>query len=93
MDDAAKAKRALIIEIDPAELAVGMCEAAYQIKRPAGKTARQALDAMEPECRAGWLRAATFAGTYVAAQIESAAGSASYEAQISDVKGPGEWQQ
>lgn len=50
-----------IVAIDQAELAVAMCEASYQLRRPEGMTAQDALEAMEADCRAGWLRAAKVA--------------------------------
>jgi hypothetical protein len=53
-----------ITEISEAELAVRMCEASYQLRRPPGSTAEQALDAMEPESRNGWRRAARTAMEY-----------------------------
>jgi hypothetical protein len=53
-----------IAEISEAELAVRMCEASYQIKRPPGSTAQQALNALEDDSRNGWLRAASAAIEY-----------------------------
>lgn len=67
MADMAMAKRAglrMMAPIDPAELAVRMCEANYRLKRPAGHTAVQALEAMEEDCRDGWRRSAEAAMEY-----------------------------
>jgi hypothetical protein len=50
--------------IDEAELAVRIVEANYQMRRPAGFTARQALDAMDPDARAAIQRAARAAMEY-----------------------------
>jgi hypothetical protein len=53
-----------IAAIDPVELAIRMCEASNNLKRPPGLTARQALDAMEDDSRDGWTRAANAAMEY-----------------------------
>ena len=53
-----------IATIDPVELAIRMCEASYNLKRPPGLTARQALNAMEDDSRDGWTRAANAAMEY-----------------------------
>jgi hypothetical protein len=55
----------LIIEMDAAELAVRLCEANYGLKRPAGLTAQQALDAMDDDVRQGWQRSAVVAMEYL----------------------------
>lgn len=62
---------ALITEIDGAELAVRMCEASYGLVRPT-PSARAALNAMEPEVREVWLRAAHAAVGYWQECIEAA---------------------
>jgi len=56
---------------DPEELAVRMCEASYGLKRPT-PDAKEALAAMEPECREGWLRAARIALIYMGECIADA---------------------
>ncbi len=63
---ARKFKLHSIAEISEAELACRMCEASYRglLERPSGLTAEQALDAMEPEVRNGWRRAARAAMEY-----------------------------
>lgn len=67
MDDArTKARTAFVGMIDEAELAVRMCEANYGLTRPNGMNGTEALDAMEPEVRAGWLRSARAALLYFA---------------------------
>jgi hypothetical protein len=53
-----------IAAISEAELAIRLCEANYGLRRPAGLTAEQALDAMEPECRDGWRASARAAMEY-----------------------------
>ncbi len=53
-----------VAAISEAELAVRMCEANYNLRRPAGSTAEQALDGMEPEVRDGWRRSARAAMDY-----------------------------
>ena len=50
---------------DACELAVRLCEACYQMKRPAGLTAAEALAVMERECREAWLRTAEAAALYM----------------------------
>jgi hypothetical protein len=60
-----------IAEVDPAELAILMCEASYGLIRPV-PGAREALDAMDNECRGGWLRAAKAATDYFVEIINSA---------------------
>lgn len=64
-------KRKMIVEIDGKELAVLMCEASYQIKRPANLTAEQAFDAMDDDVRDGWARAARVACEYITAKIST----------------------
>lgn len=51
------------VEIDTAELAIRMCEASHELTRPMAD-AQGALDAMDDECRDGWLRAAAVAVEY-----------------------------
>lgn len=58
-------KATLVAEIDPAEMAVRMCEASYGLKRPDGSSGREALDAMDEDCREGWLRAADAGLRYI----------------------------
>jgi hypothetical protein len=53
-----------VVAIDPDELAVRMCEAGYGLARPDGMSAKEALDAMEIDCREGWKRAALAAMAY-----------------------------
>lgn len=67
-----KAAKKYIAPIDEAELAVRMCEASYGLRRPPKSTAAQALDAMEPDSRNGWRRAARAAMTYWAECIAGA---------------------
>jgi hypothetical protein len=62
----------LIAPISEAELAVRMCEASNNLKRPPGRTAAQALDAMEDDSRNGWRRAARAAMDYWRECIEGA---------------------
>lgn len=57
-------KPVLFAEINESELAVRMCEASYGLRRPSGMNGEQALNAMDGECRGGWLRAARAAMTY-----------------------------
>jgi hypothetical protein len=54
----------LLAEIDPAELAIRMCEASYGLKRPM-PNAQAALEAMDDDCREGWQRAAIAALEYL----------------------------
>ncbi|MBY6244084.1 hypothetical protein [Methylosinus sp. Sm6] len=61
----------LIVEIDPAELAVRMCEANYGLTRPMAD-ARQALAAMTPEVREAWLRSAKAAADYFVEIVNAA---------------------
>ena len=56
--------QSILVELDQAELAVRLCEAAYGLERPPGMSAAAALAAMDPEPRAGWLRAAHTAVRY-----------------------------
>ena len=66
MDVREKAGTAFVGMIDVAELAVRMCEANYSLVRPDGMSGAEALDAMEPEVKAGWLRSARAALLYIA---------------------------
>ena len=59
-----KAAAAFVGIVDEAELAVRMCEANYSLVRPDGMSGAEALDAMEPDVKAGWLRAAQAAMLY-----------------------------
>jgi len=60
-----------VCEVDPAELAVRLCEANYCLERPC-PDARQALDAMDEEVRLGWLRSAQAAADYFVELINNA---------------------
>lgn len=64
MADSKELAHMLIRNINGAELAVRMCEASYNIKRPPNMTAEQALAAMEDDSRDGWMRAASTAMKY-----------------------------
>lgn len=64
-------RAALIVEVDPAELAIRMCEASYGLVRPM-PDAREALEAMDEDCRDGWLRAAQAAIDYLSEQRSAA---------------------
>lgn len=57
---------ALVGEVDETELACRMLEAAQSIRRPAGATAAQALDSLDPASRAWIQRQARAAITYMA---------------------------
>jgi hypothetical protein len=61
----------LIAEVDPAELAIRMCEASYGLKRPTPNAAT-ALAAMDEDCRDGWLRAADAALHFIQECLASA---------------------
>lgn len=52
-----------VAEIDPAELAIRLCEANYLLKRPT-PDATAALNAMDEDVRAAWLRSAAAAAEY-----------------------------
>lgn len=58
------------IIVDPAELAIRLCEANYMLTRPM-PDAVQALAAMDPDVRAGWLRSAKAAADYFAEMISA----------------------
>jgi hypothetical protein len=73
---AGKKVKAKFVPIDVAELAVRMCEASYGLRRPPGMTGSQALEAMESDCREGWLRAAHAAMDYWSECIDAAKGEA-----------------
>lgn len=60
-----KDEEAVLIEIDPAELAVRLCEANYGLRRPR-RDPLHALAAMDEEVRAAWLRSARAAVEYIA---------------------------
>ena len=71
---AAKAKgrvKALIAEIDPNELACRIAEACMNIRRPAGVSAKQALDSLDQEAAIDFRKAARSAATYIAECINS----------------------
>ncbi len=59
-----KTKAKYVAQIDAAELAVRLFEAAMGLKRPAGMTAAQALGTFPEEDRRAWLNAATAAMSY-----------------------------
>ena len=61
-----------VVEIDPAELAIRLCEAHICGKRPPGTTAAEALETMDEEIRLAWLRSARAAAEYLAELINSA---------------------
>jgi len=64
MAEVTKARKlAFIAEISEAELAIRMCEAAINGKRPSGMTAEEALDLLG-EDRDAWRRAARAAMEY-----------------------------
>ena len=65
----------LVIQIDPAELAIRLCEANYGLRRPT-PDAGAALDAMDEDIRTAWLRSAKAAADYFA-EIINEAGSGS----------------
>lgn len=67
-----KARAKYVAAIDEAELAVCLLEAAEQIKRPAGMSARQAFDSLDAEDRVVWHRAARAAMAYWAQCIADA---------------------
>jgi hypothetical protein len=58
-------KIVLIAEIDPQELALRIAEGFLGIRRPAGKTAAQALAYFPDEEREGFMRAAAKAAEYI----------------------------
>ena len=66
-------KSTIVIEIDPAELAIRMCEANYCLRRPTPDAAA-ALAAMDEEARAGWPRSARAAAEYFAELIDATRG-------------------
>ncbi|MGE0575401.1 hypothetical protein [Reyranella sp.] len=57
--------------VDPAELAIRLCEANYRLKRPT-PDARHALAAMDEDVREGWLRSAKAAADYFAEILNAA---------------------
>jgi hypothetical protein len=62
-----------IVAVDEAELIVRMIEAHVEMRRPAGKTARQVLDNhTEPDARAAWQRSARAAMEFWRECIEGA---------------------
>jgi hypothetical protein len=63
--DPKKRTLAFIAAIDPAELAVRIIEASGGVKRPPGKTAKQALDDLPDEDRTAALNAARAAAEYL----------------------------
>jgi hypothetical protein len=63
--------KGFVIEIDPAELAVRLCEANYRIVRPM-PDAKSALAAMDEVVRAGWLRSARAAAEYFTELVNAA---------------------
>jgi hypothetical protein len=62
--------KTLVVELDPAELAVRLCEANYGLVRPMAD-AKEALAAMEPEVRQAWLRSAAVAADYFREMVEA----------------------
>lgn len=63
----------MYFEVDPAELAVRLCEANYLIKRPI-PDASEALAEMDEEVRTAWRRAAKAAADYFVELINSGKG-------------------
>ena len=61
-----------VAPIDEAELALCMLEAAGQMRRPDGVSARQLLDSLDEIDRSAWLRAAKAAMAYWARCIADA---------------------
>lgn len=59
-----KAKTLFFGEVNEGELAVRMCEAALEIKRPPGMSLAESLDAMPADWGPAFLRAAKAAMTY-----------------------------
>lgn len=60
-----------IAEVDPAELAIRLCEANYGLRRPT-PDAKAALDAMDADVREAWLRSARAACNYFVEIINAA---------------------
>jgi roadblock/LC7 domain-containing protein len=73
MTAAAKKQRAsaFVATIDPAELAVRLCEANYLLKRPMAD-ANSALAAMDEDVRIAWLRSAKAAADYFVEIVNAA---------------------
>lgn len=67
----------VIVELSECELALPMCESFIELKRPKGSSAREALDMLEPEDRAAWLRAARTAIEYFGRTVRAAQPGAS----------------
>lgn len=62
----------MVCEIDPAELAVRMCEANYGIIRPT-PDAKQALASMDKHVAEAWLRSAKAAADYIIEVVNAGA--------------------
>lgn len=54
-----------VVALDQAELAVAIVEAMFSVDRPAGESAGECLNGLEPEVRAGALKAALAAMDYM----------------------------
>lgn len=67
-----RTKAAFIAPIDEAELAVRMIEAAGQMRRPPGATARDVLAGLDVEDEEMWHRAARAAMLYWVEMIDAA---------------------
>ncbi|HYJ44055.1 MAG TPA: hypothetical protein VEW06_06325 [Xanthobacteraceae bacterium] len=65
-------KHGSVAEFDQMELAIVMLESAMRLERPPGMTALEALESMEPDARALWLRAAAAALQYFEHAINNA---------------------
>lgn len=65
--------RKMVITIDPAELAVRLCEANYRMTRPT-PDAIQALAAMDDDVAQAWLRSSRAAAEYFT-ELVNATGS------------------
>lgn len=61
-----------VFTLDESELAVRMIEAALKCKRPAGVTAEEAIDALDPEDQARWVRSARAALEYMQERFAAA---------------------
>lgn len=62
----------LVAEIDGHELACVIAEAAMGVKRPVGKTAKEAMQGFDPDVRQGFYDAALAASNYVATALGKA---------------------
>lgn len=61
-----------IAEVDPTELACRMLEAAQNMRRPLGTTAKEALDSLDQDSREWLMRQAIAALTYMSECFASA---------------------